>query len=451
MQVLNKKAKVAIPAAIGAGVLALSCGPAAMASFTVTLSTPSVGTSTNAAGTTIPVQIYEVAAQNNGPDTGSRLIGYDATVTTPGTGTSGALVIDLKADTDGDGLPDANVLAQSDVDLGTPTPNFGSNNNLGTFMNMATTAGGTNVKSTWAGAVTGVWINQFTDANNGLGTKTGSPGETSDFQTSNGPLDSAYTSGTVHSLEADGAFTSATSGTVANSAGVDIMNIVVPTGTTFSVIGQVGGEVGSKQDFSLTNSVVSAQGAVLSLSTTQGAGDIAGTTTSVGTLAVTGHNGSYTSAKIVNFGNGNFSVTNPASTTGNATVSGFSPANDEEVYALAVDQGGTLLSGTALATAILDLQAAATAANPGSTVEALATGTPNITGIFGAAAWNVEVVYPTGPSSLPAFLNWDFSGDTVDPGLQVTAVGVVPEPTGLGVLALGGMGLLARRRRMSRA
>ena len=53
-------------------------------------------------------------------------------------------------------------------------------------------------------------------------------------------------------------------------------------------------------------------------------------------------------------------------------------------------------------------------------------------------------------NSNPLFLGVDFSGyggntDGVT-GLQVSDIGVVPEPTSLGVIALGAMGMLGRRR-----
>jgi hypothetical protein len=450
MRMLTKKAKMAIPAAIGAGIVALISVPAANAGFNVSLSAPTSGTAVNAQGTSIPVQIYTVSAVNTGGGTGSRLIGYDATVTTSGSGTTGALVIDLSDDTDGDGLLDANVLGQADMNPNgnlQPTPSFGSS--LGTFMSIATAAGGTTANATFPGAVTGVWINQFTTTGNGstaadgLGNGSGTNGETSDYQTGNGTLDAAYTSGTVHSLEVDAAFTNAKSAPLdSSSTGVDFASIVVPTGTSFNVLGAVGGESGLHVAFSVNGGTVTSTGAKLTLTSTEGAG------TNVGVLTVTGSNGSYAPQKLN--GSPATAITGAAATTGNVQVLGFSPSTDAEVFALAVDSSGTLATGSALTAALSDLSSAVAA--EGGTVQALtSSATPNISGIFNPAAWNVEVTFPIGVPAGDPYLNWDFSSDTVDPGLTITDVGVVPEPTGLGVLALGGMGLLARRRRMIQA
>jgi len=63
-----------------------------------------------------------------------------------------------------------------------------------------------------------------------------------------------------------------------------------------------------------------------------------------------------------------------------------------------------------------------------------------------AAGDNVEVVFPAGTVTDDAYFQFATSA-----GITVTQVSVVPEPTGIGALMLGGLGLLNRRRRSRKA
>jgi hypothetical protein len=64
----------------------------------------------------------------------------------------------------------------------------------------------------------------------------------------------------------------------------------------------------------------------------------------------------------------------------------------------------------------------------------------------------MAITFPTGnapmaeSASSPDVLNYDFC--QYDPGgsISITNIGVVPEPTSVGVLFLGGIALMARRR-----
>jgi hypothetical protein len=430
MQRSMKKMKIAAPALVAAAFGGFIGCPLAHADFSISISTPMVigGNSE-----------YVVSATNNGANgTGSTITAEDLTVTTPGSGTSGALVIDI-GDINGDGVSDADVDGSPitanyysvDKDTTSTVPAFGARtaSKAFTMIGVGGAFTGSIATSTPTGSssspAVNVYVNSQTSPNNG-----GLAGTPAVYLTSGNTIDPSFTNGTVHSLEV---VAKSSSPPVASSTPVAVANVVVPTGTSFTVSGSLGGEIGLSQNVSASLGVTPTAGAKLSLSTT-------GTGTNVGTLSVTpGSNGSYTPAKVTG-------ITGAGATTGNVSVTGFNPVSDKEVYALAVDSGGTLASGATLTAILADLN---TALGTSGTAEALSGGTPAIGSIFNPAAWNVELVFPTGPSSSPAFLSYDFSGDTINPGLTITAVGVVPEPTGLGVLALGGMGLLARRRRMS--
>jgi len=438
MQVMSKKKmSKAVPALMAAAFGGWAGVPLAHANFVLSIDpNPQVfGGNTE----------YVVSAINNGIapvgglPTGSTIAAVDLTITTPGSGTSGALVIDL-ADFNGDGKTDANVdgtsvsPSYSYSDSTSYSPVFGAKTVKKAYT-MIGIASAPEPSTTTSAPAVDVYVNGQTASNN-----SGFEGTPAVYLTSpsNPTIDPAFTSNTVHALEVV-AKSSATP--VASSTPIPVANIVVPTGTSFSVTGSLGGEIGLAGTVSISNVTTASSGAKLTLTTTAPVG------VSAGTLNLTGSNGSYAPAKITG-------ITGPASITGyvQVTGSGFNPATDEEVFALAVDSNGVLASGSTtstLAQIVSDLQAGAPA---GVTVEALTSTPPvgpNITGIFNPAAWNVEVVESTGVGMSP-YLGYDFSTDTTNPNTTITAVGVVPEPTGVGVLVLGGMGLMARRRRMAK-
>jgi hypothetical protein len=130
-------------------------------------------------------------------------------------------------------------------------------------------------------------------------------------------------------------------------------------------------------------------------------------------------------------------VSGAASTTGYLSVSGWNPANDTEIYGL--DATGE----TSLSQLISDLQAAV---NAGATVEA-PTGSAGA--LLTAQGDNIEVVFPTGPSPAgsPAYLSYDFSNYNTNGTVTISNITVVPEPRGVGVLAVAGLSLCFRRRR----
>jgi hypothetical protein len=153
----------------------------------------------------------------------------------------------------------------------------------------------------------------------------------------------------------------------------------------------------------------------------------------VASLTVTGHNGSYAVAS---------EAISPASSDGYVAFAGFSPATDEEIFALDVLVNGTQATSSELATLV-------TAINAGDSSVTASTGVVASTSSpapdpFGAQ-YNL-FLDPQGNSA--GFLGLDLLGsnDSSLAGYSVSAVAVVPEPMTLGLLALGGVGLMARRR-----
>src|ERR1700722_6152174 len=68
---------------------------------------------------------YVLTVLNNGlHGTGTAIKAFDLTVTTPGSGTNGALVIDLLNDINDDGAAGANGGGQPEVGFTTPAPTF---------------------------------------------------------------------------------------------------------------------------------------------------------------------------------------------------------------------------------------------------------------------------------------------------------------------------------------
>jgi PEP-CTERM motif len=190
-----------------------------------------------------------VTPASEGPnvqDTGTFINGMAATIDTPGTGTAGALVIDLNDDIDGDGLPDANVVGSSDLDFpAMPRPTFGST--LGTFLGLGQenpTQTGYLAKAffTTAKRYLAVYEGNDTSTRNPSYTSPFTPsyylptGSGSNYTTSSGPLDADYTNHSVHSLELDELLPLVVSySSSLTTLGIPIANVVVPTGTPFTV------------------------------------------------------------------------------------------------------------------------------------------------------------------------------------------------------------------------
>lgn len=153
------------------------------------------------------------------------------------------------------------------------------------------------------------------------------------------------------------------------------------------------------------------------------------------TLHVTGGNGHYLLV--------NSAVASGAQASGYADVTGFNPATDVEVYGLQVDVNGSPATGSVLATLVADINASLNDANQNAT--ALPPGPASGPGQSAAALLqglgdNVEVVASDVHDDI--FPSWVGLN-----GATVTQISVVPEPTGIAAMVLGGSALLARKRR----
>jgi hypothetical protein len=149
-------------------------------------------------------------------------------------------------------------------------------------------------------------------------------------------------------------------------------------------------------------------------------------------------------------GNGSYnpqtaSPTGAAQVTGALTIAGFNPANDQQIVGLDV------INATSLTTLFTDLQAALQTTNAGATVFAPSGSAASILTGNGD---NVEILFPSAstPNVNPEALSYDTSGYTSNGAtVAVTQITVLPEPTVFGALALGGLGILGRRRRKVQA
>jgi uncharacterized protein (DUF2141 family) len=444
----HTKKQLAVLAAAGA-----ACWlpvPMARAGFTLTVSVPQVSGGVSdyvIYAYASPTSVTTPPTQGLAATTTNLINGIDITVnTTPGFGT---LVIDTNDDIDGDGSPDANVVGAPDVSFGQPRPTFGgANGTLGTFLGLAAeNATGTQAtaylntaitpssslilsETVYEGAETATENPKYEGVNDPLTYLTGHV--TSNFESGSGTLDPDYTSADVHSLEIVEALSkTALYNPGLTSAGIPVANVVVPTGTQFTVTAALAYNIsGDKQLVSLVAGPNPPPPALLVTSNFV-TGPILGSVTPGSNLAL-----------------------NPVSNDGCVQLSG---GGQTGMLLLKFSDNGFGDPFSADAKAIV---AYLQSANPEDTITS--TIPANIAAEFPGVGYDVLVEYaavvedpptgsgePTGPF-LNLFGLGDFSGNLVPAGdLDVADVGLVgvPEPLGSGILAFGALGLVSRPRR----
>ena len=188
--------------------------------------------------------------------------------------------------------------------------------------------------------------------------------------------------------------------------------------------------------FSLTTAAPgSAYGSQIKNGSGANNGTFTGPGASNNVLTVVGSNGLYVVAQATGISGG------AGTNQGYIAANGFSPATDKEIFALDVEVGGTQASTSQLNTLLTDansiggLQAGVSV----STSSPVPNPFPGIYNFF------VDYTGVNGDD----FLGFDLlsTNDSNLAGYTVSAVAVVPEPMSLGLLALGGVGLMARRNR----
>jgi hypothetical protein len=362
--------------------------------------------------------VYVLAAQNDGTlNSGTTLAGTDTTISA-----ANPMVIDLADDVNGDGFADANVGGAPDENPYSyseqPTPAFGGI--LGTFVGIANSPTGRNAKTT----VNSVFINGNVDIIGG----TQAVYETTaadDVQT--GFIDPNFTNGTVTALEV--VSSGITGGTLDTTGFVPFANIVVPTGTPVNFHGLLGGNTGNGFAFVGT----SANGFLPAIGPIGIVGQNAGSAT-----ISTGQNGLVPTT---------INIASQSQTSGFVTIKGFT-SGENQIYGL------TITGENSLSQLISDINTAVGIEDPGAVAidPTTATGGDYILGLPGFASTDVEVIIPS-PAGLTVNQTSDFSFDfdsytsNEDGPPILTSIHVIPEPTSLTLLGLGGATLLARRRR----
>jgi hypothetical protein len=438
-------ARAFLPAAAAIGLCGWLGAPAARGSFDLSWNQ---GTSSNG------YTVWTLTSQDvNGigpagpfnPDTGTGIISLDLTVSTPGSfnSTVGAMLIDLNTDIDGDGQLDANVSGQPDQNGVSPTLTFGSA--LGTFIGYNSSIPSSTKTNTIPYLTNSVWVNDQTYANytppvfgGGTISLAGTPAiyettQTADELTSE--IDPAFLNGTVHSLEV---------GILApqnQTTARPIANIVVPNNTPITAIAilQPIANTGITETYTISTAPLQPMPEVsLSASAIY---------SPVGTISLMGGNGFYRATAIP--------LLRGKQVTGSLQVNGFHPAGDKEIFVLAIDFGGDPLTSDELTDLIPDIQSRLTPTN--AVVQSFDSLPMSIRSLYAPdEVFNVAITFPNGDAAAggmpdsPVFFNYDLlnSGYSYLDDLSITDIGVVPEPGSVAVLAVGGIGLMWRLRRI---
>jgi len=365
----------------------------------------------SAASTSGGYDIYTLSVINNGQNSsGTQIAGGDVTISMNTAGQY--LKVDTTQDLDGDAIPDANITGNLDAgnfDSATSATvnadGFGSSK--GTFFRVSSAALTTDFEN-GAHDTTAIW----STADHG------------------GSLNSVFSS--LSSLEV----VVANTGTAAaDTVAAKFVNIVVPHGDLFTVVGEVGGpKVGGgtfQTNFTTGNSASGPTYPIVLLSSSQ-----PGNTGSQ--LGGTYHPSTSPTLTVTNVAGTDY---NPGLITGLSTNAGFTPIagfvnSSVEKFLL------KLSSAAEDSQLVSDINAGGN-----TTVTAtLASADPTLASFDGISGWDIELT-STGSAPANGYFGFNFAGDSNANGITVADVAAVPEPATAGLLLVGGVGLLARRRR----
>jgi hypothetical protein len=226
----------------------------------------------------------------------------------------------------------------------------------------------------------------------------------------------------------------------ADTAVSDIDGVPIPftiVNGTITVTGVASGH----SILSLTSTAPAAYGnQITSGSSAPDKGTFTGPGAASNKMTVTGNHGSYTVAQVTGIGtSGNGDATNYVETNG------FNPSNDKELFALDVKVAGVQANAAQLSTLITEIDTFSGGLASGLSVSSTLSNNPF------ASNYNLFLTANPGIAA-DDFLGFDVShsNDSNLTGYTVSAVAVVPEPVTLGLVAAGGLGLLARRNRKFR-
>jgi hypothetical protein len=333
-----------------------------------------------------------------------------------------------------DGVHDANLTGN--IDAGNSNPNIGTTVHTDTFG--SATIRGTFLRVSGASGVT-------TDSENGVKDNDLKQGVTpTPYRLWSSDVNGGVVSSVFSSLTSLEIVQAGVSGGAPDTSPQAFINIVVPHGAKFTASGYAGApsgpgstSIGFQTNFTTSNASAGGTNPIVLLSSSPLASTnvgsqlggtyspIAGPTLTVQRTAPTQYIPGYIHGLT-------------GTTSGFTQIAGFS-GTDPEKFLLKLS-GTYTGAGTEDAQLVADINASGN-----GTVTATVASADSSLATLGGTTWDIELTSTAGFEN--GYFGFNFSGDTNANGITVTDVAAVPEPATAGLLLVGGLGLLARRRR----